>query len=1056
MVATDISMGDLQAGEAIFRQQITEIVGVGTIDRVQLEYLQTEARSETEQAVYYAVLGISALPPPSTRDAALMLPAIETERERIVEKLKNGNVLASGRVTIDSLWLFGVPMRVVDIVLDGEAFAQLYMKPWLGVQLVIASATSFARGTNSGENTHYATGRDAFQDLRLRFLLAQRLESLQVGASDILVHSPMALLPFPIYQADAGVLETEVHVHSILYASLVEMYLLSDDTSSNSSFTAIADDFSEMEPQWELLTMEVNADAGDLFSPARSSSESPGSDSAAGSIASELTFEMFNISLAQLKRTKWSVLDFVRVVLARTISSRVSFGRIDFPPSSSQLSSLAIHNEGNGDGTPTGGGFTTESTFDPVNALQWTLSFKVEPEATGTGTLDSAVLEEQVFEIRSTVEMGLQNALGFTDTTSSSSSSSATFKDASDWVHGAVNDAVAEPFVDFTLTVQVEPLDASGSILESPNFFQLHHIRCALVLLLQQVAVSNDQVALLSSNAEDRPTVELDDSQHTWHRFLVFQFRATISDESQRRGVRSVVFSSRLASTISLYSGDTLALIEREIDLHADGSPAWPRNLPGVFVAAAKANNFSDGFVTSNTSLIRKQKTFVYEFDDPEADPASGILQDAADVCSPGGTASSGLCIRLRFTGTSPVALIFLRTVQSLYPVTSSSVSLPIANAARGSSPSSPAPWVLVDGQSPSGETLWTLFMDSSTSTAKAQSIRLTFAAVYNMQELSTTSPFTIDLELEQGNFETLPVVRRRQFGDLAVVATSDQPAPAFISAELPELTSNGVDVTRLNVAMNLQEPRLGGLYSASLLDEVAPSCSACTSFLSDCNSRLECRAFSACASVLLDADLTLASTLLQEEAISTSVDASWLLEYCWSPSDGTVWSSTMSQTLVSSFTCLWGNLCPLAHSATLSKQLVLDYSHGEQMLTFQLDAAGVAGLSFTLDAEEGESAFEFIKDFSGVTTDVSTELDATLMAMYRAALSNVATVESTLTTTEDAATGLVTATLTIKYLFLGRLPLPLVEITRSGNSDAAVVQVTVPKEKLTMRVVPT
>ncbi|KAG7389236.1 hypothetical protein PHYPSEUDO_010794 [Phytophthora pseudosyringae] len=1058
LVSTHISTNELQAGEAIFRQQIREIVAVESIDRVQIEYLQTDACSETEQGVYYVSLGISAVPPPGTivnssDSTVLMLSAIETERKRILENLKHGKMLATGKLTIDSLMLFGVSMSLVDIVLDGEDFAQIYLKPWLGLQLAIATADSTTMDVSSWNSEHYTTGRDAFQDLRLRLLLAQQLGSLQVRTSDVIVHSPTSLLPFSTYGADVGVLEIEIHVPDIRYAAFVEMKLLGASNASSEMFNSVvAGTFHEMEPQWQLIAMDVDTAAGELFSSASQSSAAPSSGTTNGGtdLVSELTFEVYNISLAQLERTKWFVLDFIRVALAHVVPCRVWFGRIGFPSSSFALSSLTIHNDG--DGVVTEDGFTAASIFDPINAINWTLSFKVEPDT--TTAFDSAMLEDHVTTMQRTVEMGLQQALGVNDPTNTAST---TFRGASNWVDPELTNAAAlGPFVSFTLTIRVKPLDASGTILESPNFFQLHHVRSALVLLLQQVAISNDQVSIVSAKALDRATGRSDKLGHSWHRLLLFKYRARISDESQRRGIRSVIFSYRLASTISMYSGRTVKLIERQIDLHADGSPGWPRHLPGVLSTPTKADNISDGFVTSPASLLGQQETFVYDFNDPEPRATSGVVVDAADVCYSGGTgssSSSGLCFRLRFTGTTQVAPMFLRTLQSLHPVASSTISLPLVHAAldtADASSSHPAPWVLVGGQNDGDDTLWTFLVERSPSTFKRQSARLTFAAVATMQDLSATTPFTLDLEIDPEDLATAPVVRRRPFGDLAVVATGDQPAPAFLSAGLPEVANNGRETTSVTVTLNLQEPRLGGLYSATLLSEKAPACSACTQLLADCNGRLECRAFSACTSVLLDADLTLISTMLQNDGLAVNVDASWLLEDCLSPSDGTVWSSSIPDSL----TCLWQNRCPLAYNETLGKQIVLVHGHGEQVLTFQL-AAGFASLSFTLDSSEGESTLEFMEDFATNATDVTAQLDAMLTGMYRAALSNAATVESTLATTEDAGTGGVTAHLTIHYLLLGRLPLPLVEITQSGSSDAAFVDVTAPKETLHLRVVP-
>ncbi|KAH7491263.1 uncharacterized protein KRP23_188 [Phytophthora ramorum] len=1049
MVSTQISVSELEAGEAIFREQIRGIVEVETIDRVQLEYLQTDVPSEDEQGTYYVALGISALPPPlgssgnsyASTDSSLVLPTIEIERERIVEKVRYGSILASGNVTIDSLSLFGGQMSLVDITLDGEALTQVYLKPWVGVQLVIASTTSETTGVSTSDGDHYTTDRNAFQDLRLRFLLARRLRSVQVGVSDIIVHSPVALLPFDIFHADAGVLEIEIHVHDIQYADVVESILIDDGSTPNATASNnLAATFNEMESQWQLIAMDVDTVAGELFSPAGGSSTSLATDNGDSGFVSELAFEMRNISMAQLERTKWSVLDFIRIEAAQITSGRVRFGHIVFPPSSYALSNLDIHNDGSDAG----------SIFDPINAINWTLNFLVESENSDSADLASHITDTQTF-----VEMGFQHALGFT--ADSSNFRSTTFKGAIDWVDpGWANADSVEPFVSFTLTIQLEPLGASGIILESPNFFQLHYVRCALVLLLQQVAIADNQVALISANAVDLPTVKLDKTGHTWHRLLFFKYRATISDESQRRGIRSVIFSHRLAATISHYSGSTLELVEREIDLHADGSPVWPKYLPGLLVAAPTANSTSDGFTTSSASQLGHQESFTYDFSDPQPNIASGILADATGLC-PSTTSinTSALCIKLHFTGSFQVAPIYLRTLHSLRPIESSTISLPPQHAAldaADSSTSYPAPWVLVGEQTVDEKTSWALQVGASPD-AKTYSIRLTFAAVDTMQDLSATTPFTLDLEFNAEDVAVSPVVRRRQFGDLAVVSTIGQPAPAFITAEPPELVGDGTQ-TSVHITMDLQKPRLGGLYSVSLLNDVAPSCRDCTTAMTDCNSILECRAFSACASVLLDADLTLISTMLQTDATVISVDASWLLRDCLSPSDGTVWSSTVREMLLSSYTCLLGNHCPLAYSVSVGKQLVLDYQHGEQVLTFEL-ASGFASLSFMLDTDEDDSTtYEFVEDFSANATDVTTQLNAMLTEMYRAALSNVATVESVLTTLEDPATGAVTAHLTLKYLFLGQLPLPFVHISKSGSTDATV-ETTVPNETLHLRAIP-
>ncbi|KAG1694207.1 hypothetical protein DVH05_021863 [Phytophthora capsici] len=836
--------------------------------------------------------------------------------------------------------------------------------------------------------------RDAFQDLRLRYLLAKRLSSLSVRVSDIIIHSPAELLPFTIYNANAGVLEIELHVNNLRYAAFVEMYL----HSGNHSSTSIAQEFNEMEPQWELLAMDIDTKAGKLVYPSGSDDRSSPEN------IPVLTFQMINVSLARLERSKGAILDFLQNHLASVGAYRVRFGRIGFP--SAQTNALTYND----------GSDVDKSIFDPVNAINWTLNFIVDPAS--TATFNHQILANHIRSAQFVVEVGLLNILDITDVLANVG-----FLGTS---NGFGTESTVNPFISFVLTIQVD----SDSTLESPNFFQLHQIRSALVYLLQQVAVRNDQVTFVSADAVDRSANE------SWDRLLLVKYRATITDESQRRGIRSIVFSHRLAATINLYSGGTLELIEREID---EGGPIWPQYLPGLTIEVPELDSFSNGFVTSPTTLLKYKTAFIYDFANPKSTSSSGVVV-SPDVCSVDGMASPGVCINLRVTGSTQVTPIFLRKLQSLGPISSSSIGIPPAFSARSSS--WPSPWI--GGQGTSGD-IWRLHVDSS-STSGDQKLRLTLGTVYTRENLSVITPFSLDLEFNPLDTAATLLISRPG-GDLAVAATSGEPVPAFISAEVPEITSYGDQSTSISITLNLQEPRLGGLYSPTLLGTVAPACTECVNLLADCNSKLECREFSACASALFDNDLTLISTLIQGGIMNDGKDVSWLLKDCLTPLDGTVWSSTMSMALVSSFTCFWQNHCPLVYDHSSDRQLVLEYEHGEQVLTFQL-AAGYARLSFAL-----ESTYEFLQDFTTNATVVTAQLDAMLTEMYRAAQSNVATVKSTLITTEEAATGIVTAHLTIRYLFLGRLPLPLVDIMQSNSHDLASVMVTA-REALHLRVV--
>ncbi|GMF40206.1 unnamed protein product [Phytophthora fragariaefolia] len=1038
LVGEAISMNDFQAGEAIFRQQILNVVRVERVERVQLEYLQTDVSSEEAKGRYYVALGISALPPPlgssgnyyDSDPSALIDFYIDAERERIARCLRYGNIVTSVNVTIDSLQLFGTPMTLVDMSLEGETFTQVYLKPWVGVQLVIASTISLTMDTSVSESEHYTIYRDAFQDLRLRFIISQRLRSLHVRASDIIVHSPTKLLPYTIYYADAGVLEIEIHLQDI-YADLVETKLLGNNSLTSSNVVETL--FNEMEPDWRLIAMEVNTKAGQLFSEPSGASILSGTGSSTSTTISELTFALYNISFAQLERAKWAVLECIRNYADQVAPSMVRFGRITFPSSSFDVT-IAIDNDGDKSLATINRAFASESKFDPVNAINWTLSFKVEPKT--SGSFNSVVLTDHINRSRSDIEGNLQSALGFTLTNDALKSWRLEFISASDWVGSGPNAIhVTDPYVSVKLTLRVEPLDASGTVLKSPNFFQLHYVRCALSLLLQQVAIVDDDLVLIAASVVDR-ILETSDSTssigYTWDSILYIKYKVFISDESQRNGIRSVIFSPRLASTISLYALNNLELIEREINLHADGSPKWPEYLPGTLDFVPEVDTISDGFLTSSKILLSFRADYVYEFGNPLPIATSGSLQNANDVCAPGVTGTSGFCIRIHFASNTQLAPMFLRKLQSIHPAVSSSINLPPAHSSSGiavSSPSYPAPWVM---QSVGGETLWSFFVDRSMSSDEVQSFRLTFAAVNSMEELSATVPFTVDLEYILDNQTSPPIVRRRQFLDLASMYSSDLPSPAFITAEVPELIKNGDTVAGIAVKLNLEEPRLGGLYSYSLLNEVAPGCIECTVMLPYCNGLSEYRAFSACTSLLLETDLTLIATMLKNDAVGTSIDVTWLLQDCLSPSDGTEWSSSMRYLLTWTYACLWSRDCPLAYTQEAGKKLAVRYTPGEQVLTFDL-TTGLANISFSLDTDDGKQTYNFVEDFTAVPTDVAAQLNEILTQMYRAAHSNMAMVRSTLTRTVGPDSKVVAAHLTITYEFLGRLP--QLSITRHSDT---------------------
>lgn len=327
-VAEAITLSQLGGGEAIFRQRLSEIAGVETIDRVQLEFIQTDAMHKNATGAYAVSLGISALPLPSAGTAAidasasaikLFTAAVDRERVRIMDNLRYGSIVGAVNVTIGSLRLFGSPMRLLDLALDGETFYQISLKPWVGVHLALTSA--------SASSAVSETFTDVFQNLRLRFMLSSLLQAARVDTSDIIIrpldgesleNSGDAIITVPLtaYYADVTLVQIEIHVETSEYNPIVLARLLnatSGGSEAGVTFSSpLTDGVYDLDRRLTLLAIDIDVAAGqttwDSSSTSSSSTTSGSTTTTDASNACEIGLTLRNIPVSELEHRKWWVL----------------------------------------------------------------------------------------------------------------------------------------------------------------------------------------------------------------------------------------------------------------------------------------------------------------------------------------------------------------------------------------------------------------------------------------------------------------------------------------------------------------------------------------------------------------------------------------------------------------------------------------------------------------------------------------------------------------------------------------------------------------------------
>lgn len=1007
LVATHVSMNQLFAGEAILRQQLSEVVGA-SVERVQLEFLQTSVLREDDQGEYFASFGISALPDPARAPAGdlaatlTLLPAIEAERERIIQQLRYGSIVRQQNVTIASLYLFGTHLQLLDVALDGETFYQIDFKPWIAARVAVvpASDTGFPGATNalasglttaettpsSNRTSYYSfpSSGDAFQNLRLRFLLVRILLPLQMYTSDIIIRDATATFatmtttasPVAAYYAPATLLDIEFHVNDVAFRAAVDGYLRN---------ASLAEAFSVMEPQWTIGAIDVDPRSGILYSPVESSSTTTGTAIPNGAStlykSVELTLALANLPFVHIDARKWRILEATYTFVVDAVCSycRVRYARIALLPVASQSTAAEDHNDG--DTTP------ASDQADPINTAAYTLSFRIDAEDQDVDAEQFAQDLQNSLSWDPSIDM--RTMLGFVETSDlagngslDAAAASVVYRSAAAWSPASsASDAVdaTEPFVQLNLTLRVAPSGVNTTSADriAASVFDLHRIRCALLVLLQQVHILNEHLHLVSTRVLPLEVTPLQEEDRLSSPLLLV-YRVALQDESQRRGVAALFLSQRLQHTIEAYMQHKVQVSDRRAGIHADGSPAMENKLPGLIMESTGAS-LSDSPAAWNDSKV-------YRYRDPVVGVTPSLLTrdgDPLPSCSslPTTTTSTTWCVSIQWESELPDWTLFLRQIESNFDVASSSLAMP-TRVPTAAPP--PAPWVLpsTGDNSNSSNPPWIFYENASTSSSTMRSagselwLRLSFEFVAPDGSARNSIAFTLDVGEDLSHYRSAESIRIRRSNVVPMLAgassspLSFESLDLFVTADVPSVTTvvrnnaslNPLLIQSTALVFNVQRKSVGGFFNPThTTSTMTPAaCSTCRSKMEVCDASLECRAISACFRSVVDAHPAIYASLLLHTNASDDRNLSWLLTQCLGGGgDGNEWTKAARTKFVDGLLCAVDLACPIAvasdaASNASSSRLVVAYTPLEQTLSFA-NATFRSTLRFLLDTESDD-----------------------------------------------------------------------------------------------------
>lgn len=648
LVATRLSSQQFFGGATLFTQQVSAVLNT-SLDCVHLEFLETTARNETQQAAFTVAIGISALCPlvGVTSLATNLTAAIERERSRVAAALVDST-------TIPSLQLFGVAMTLVDLALDGELFYPMDFQPWVLVRLVVSSN----EGSDETDEP-YLMSSDVFKQLRLRMLLARHMRPIRVSPNDVLIRSVQSIPDATYSTANTVLVSVEIHVLTDQFFEAVDGYLRNQ---------SLVQEFHDLEPEFVLRAIDVDVSAGQLYDSSGSPERSNANESLYRSL--EFSFAVANVSFAYLESRKWRVLEQTRAALVSLVDAaalnsgdyELSFGRL-------------IADD--------------EDAFNIIDSKQWMLSFRL---ALSLQNVLSPLLNANTID-----NLNLPLLLGFQESLDSDTVH-VSYGGMQIWTEPYGETIRFPPFVRFTVTLALATAAIETNqtvILEQDNvldFFQQQRVRFALMDLLKQVHVTdNDQLVLVEISPGPLEAGDITASVE-----LVYDI--AVQDESQREGIKTMVLSQRLQLLVLAYSNNEVSVRKRTIDLNADGSPAPSTDflLPGT----------CSMYNTTQLESISPANV-VYRYDDPilDANPAIIPLNNGT-ACD----TDRGMCITLKLRSFLPTnESIFLRQIDSTSSLISNSLLL--QSSTSSTTRSLPAPWI-ESATNGSTMTPWVFSMD--------------------------------------------------------------------------------------------------------------------------------------------------------------------------------------------------------------------------------------------------------------------------------------------------------------------------------------------------------
>ncbi|DAZ99143.1 TPA: hypothetical protein N0F65_010227 [Lagenidium giganteum] len=298
LISRSVSLPEVIAGQAQFLDQLSSFLAVNA-DRLNVEYVETNAASEADLTAYFLSVGISALPSPVAMPTSTLQDAIDSERTRLVSVLTSGRTINGLVVGLDSIQAFGSPSVLTDTAIDGEVFYQIDFKPWVGLRLVIFSNSMLATSSVTTLRT------DPYRNLRFRFFLLSQLSVLHLESSDILVRDVIPI-PSDIYNEAVSLVTIEVHVNSDQYRSAVDGDLRNESA---------ADAFSLLEPQWSIVGVDLDQAADTLIVPTLTVDAPVLGDEPHQSAF--VWIQVSGLDLQSLEANPWAILDAVRNLVSQ-------------------------------------------------------------------------------------------------------------------------------------------------------------------------------------------------------------------------------------------------------------------------------------------------------------------------------------------------------------------------------------------------------------------------------------------------------------------------------------------------------------------------------------------------------------------------------------------------------------------------------------------------------------------------------------------------------------------------------------------------------------------